>query len=290
MRVLIGYDGSEEARAAIADLARAALPPDTEATVLNVVDVVPFLVGPDEPRYASTIVRRARQEAMGMMDDARKLAQEGAAEVLRSLPGWRVQSEVVADSPFWAFVTRADAGETDLIVVGSRGLSGFRALTIGSVSSNILHHASCTVRIGRSGKQAEPGAPVRILAAFDGSGEATAALASIAKRTWPAGSEVRIVTAMHGRTLEMAASSESPEEHFASAGDDLRPRMEVSTVARYEEPKRMILEEAERWGADCIFMGARGLSRFDRVLLGSVSGAVAARASCSVEVVRTKER
>ena len=46
------------------------------------------------------------------------------------------------------------------------------------------------------------------------------------------------------------------------------------------------LEEAERWGADCIFLGAKGHSRFERLLLGSVSTAVSARAHCSVEVVR----
>ena len=50
--------------------------------------------------------------------------------------------------------------------------------------------------------------------------------------------------------------------------------------------KSLLLEEAERWGADCIFVGARGLNRLERLLLGSVSTAVAARARCSVEVVR----
>ena len=43
---------------------------------------------------------------------------------------------------------------------------------------------------------------------------------------------------------------------------------------------------AERWGADCVFAGAKGLSRLERFLVGSVSTAVAARAPCSVEVVR----
>jgi nucleotide-binding universal stress UspA family protein len=43
---------------------------------------------------------------------------------------------------------------------------------------------------------------------------------------------------------------------------------------------------AEKMGADCIFVGARGLSRVDRILLGSVSTAVAMHAPCSVEVVR----
>jgi nucleotide-binding universal stress UspA family protein len=52
------------------------------------------------------------------------------------------------------------------------------------------------------------------------------------------------------------------------------------------DPKRVLVDEAETWSADCIFVGAKGMSRVQRVLLGSVSGAVAARANCSVEVVR----
>jgi nucleotide-binding universal stress UspA family protein len=57
-------------------------------------------------------------------------------------------------------------------------------------------------------------------------------------------------------------------------------------IVRDGDPKHLLLEEANAWGADCIFVGARGLSRMQRVLLGSVSGAVAARAECSVEVIR----
>jgi len=67
----------------------------------------------------------------------------------------------------------------------------------------------------------------------------------------------------------------------------LRTRgLTVSSVIKEGDPKHVLLDEAERWGADCIFVGARGLSRVERFLLGSVSAAVAARAHCSVEIVR----
>jgi nucleotide-binding universal stress UspA family protein len=52
-------------------------------------------------------------------------------------------------------------------------------------------------------------------------------------------------------------------------------------------PKDILVEEAERWNADCVFVGANALgSRMERFLLGSTSAAVAARSHCSVEVVR----
>ncbi len=59
-------------------------------------------------------------------------------------------------------------------------------------------------------------------------------------------------------------------------------------MIRRGNPKEQIIEEAESWGADSIFVGATGMRGMDRLLLGSVSSAVAARAHCSVEVVRLK--
>jgi nucleotide-binding universal stress UspA family protein len=60
----------------------------------------------------------------------------------------------------------------------------------------------------------------------------------------------------------------------------------ATSAVREGDPKRVLMQEAEQWGADCIFVGAKGHSRLDRILLGSVSMAVAARAQCTVEVVR----
>jgi len=48
----------------------------------------------------------------------------------------------------------------------------------------------------------------------------------------------------------------------------------------------LLLSEAENWGADSIFIGARGLGGFGLCYLGSVSSAVTARAHCTVEIVR----
>jgi nucleotide-binding universal stress UspA family protein len=52
------------------------------------------------------------------------------------------------------------------------------------------------------------------------------------------------------------------------------------------DPKHVLVKEAESWKADCIFVGARGLTHLKRFFMGGVSTAVAARAHCSVEVAR----
>lgn len=51
-------------------------------------------------------------------------------------------------------------------------------------------------------------------------------------------------------------------------------------------PKEVLLREAEDWNAACIFVGARGLNHGNRLFLGTCAAAIAARAHCSVEIVR----
>lgn len=60
----------------------------------------------------------------------------------------------------------------------------------------------------------------------------------------------------------------------------------VSHTIRWGDARNMILREANDWNANLIFMVARGLSRLQRFLVGSVSSSVAARVHYSVEVVR----
>jgi nucleotide-binding universal stress UspA family protein len=64
----------------------------------------------------------------------------------------------------------------------------------------------------------------------------------------------------------------------------------VWSVVKEGDPKWLLPDEADHWQADCIFVGARGLRRIERLWLGSVSAVMAARAHCSVEVIRTRQK
>ena len=63
--------------------------------------------------------------------------------------------------------------------------------------------------------------------------------------------------------------------------------MKITTEVLSGSPKRVILEEAEAFGADLIVVGSHGHGMVESFLLGSVSQAVALHAKCSVEIVRT---
>ncbi len=64
--------------------------------------------------------------------------------------------------------------------------------------------------------------------------------------------------------------------------------MKIEKEFTVGSPKKLIVEESEKWGADLIIVGSHGRGFWGRNLLGSVSDAVVHHAPCSVLVVRKK--
>jgi nucleotide-binding universal stress UspA family protein len=292
MKVLVAYDGSECADAALDDLRMAGLPSDAKIKVLSVVEN--WLPPPSGLEIIEHIDRD--QEYLA-------LARRGGTRLVSMEPGWDVKSESGAGAPATVIIEKADEWGADLIVVGSHGHTALGRFFFGSVSQKVLSDARRSVRVAR-GRIEEPDTPVRLIVGFDGSKGAEAAVEAVAARKWPAGSEARIVNAtwvtpqltshqMVGSIIKWIAEEKARiKKMIDEAADKLRATaLKTEAVVREEDPKRLLIAEAESWGADCIFVGARGMGRIERFLLGSVSSAVAARAHCSVEVAHDqKER
>ena len=68
------------------------------------------------------------------------------------------------------------------------------------------------------------------------------------------------------------------------------PDAEITTDVLFGSPDSRIVENAEEIGADLIVLGSHGYSRWERLLLGSVSSSVVHHAHCSVLIVRTPEQ
>jgi len=315
MKILIGYDGSGCAEAALDDLQRAGLPSATKASVLSVTEVSV----PPPPPSSYEILEQARAvhvpadiprvyaKGSPAIQEAQALAERAAARLRANFPGWEIAAEASVGSPAWELVNKADRWKPDLIVVGSHGHSALGRFVLGSVSQRILTEARCSVRVAR-GRVEEPDTPVRIVVGVDGSAGSEAAVREVASRLWPLNSEVRIIAVNDpltltligqlippvGKTIEEGnqADREWLKTELAKNAGQLRPsELKVSTEFREGNPKRALVEAAEEWGADCIFVGSVGFSnRIERFVLGSVSAAVAARANCSVEAVRQRKR
>ncbi len=282
-KILIAYDGSSCSDAALTDLGRAGLPLAVDAVVVSVADII--LPPPDDELPADDVPavripeveRHAKERAERAINEAQAFADQGARRVKADFPGWNVRSEVRCDSPAWALVKMADRDNFGLIVVGSHGhsLAGGR-LILGSVSQRVLYEVRCSVRVARCSDVRREG-PIRIVVGFNSSPDSEVAVAAVASRTWPEGSEARVITARD--TLEPAMEGVAAEKLRAAGLTTLE-------VSREGDPAHVLIKEAEDWGADSIFVGTRDVHGFQHLLHGSVSSAVAGRAQCSVEVVR----
>ncbi len=305
MKVLIAYDGSRCAEAALNDLSRTGLPADVHAIVLSVADIwLPPTPPPDEPTPSSVIGNQILVSRQNMYDralravaSAQTLARQAGERLRATFPDWRVDTEAEGDSPAWTIIKRAESWRPDLIIVGAHGRSVLERLILGSVSQKVVTEARCAVRIARECATANT-TPVRLLLGMDYSVSAKAAMRSITQRVWPAGSAVRVVSVLDPVLLATAAWETNPSEDDGAVQILVQQRargavnqlssagLQAEAVVVEGSPKQVLLKEAENWGADCIFVGARGLRGLGQFFLGSVSTAIAARAPCSVEVVR----
>lgn len=146
---------------------------------------------------------------------------------------------------------------------------------------------------------------MKILLAVDGSPCSDKAIEEVARRPWPAGSEIKVLTAFE---LPLSPTPEAwaiPPNYFEEldrvASDHARSTMDravttlrvamgsdasISGEIAPGPPRTVILDEAQSWGANLIVVGSHGYRAWERFLLGSVSQSVVAHAHCSVEVVR----
>jgi nucleotide-binding universal stress UspA family protein len=305
MRLLIAYDGSPFADAAIDDLVNAGLPRVVEAKVLTVADVWPQLPAmyreamvPGPAELSMTVADTAAKMAEQARREAEELATRAAARVAGLFPDWEATSEAQADSPAEAIVREAARWPADLLVVGFHGRGALGRLFFGSVSQKVVKYAPCSVRVGRRVEHRVAG-PLRIMIGLDTSDSAAAAVSAAAQRAWPRETVVHLVTAMDVRLvtalplvdLPGAPIAEDPHELIKEVqkqvAEELRAAgLAVTTAIKDGDPKHVLLDEAESWHADCVFVGAKGTTAVERFLLGSVAGALAAHAHCSVEVVR----
>ncbi len=135
-RIVVGFDGSEHSRKALeraADISNGAT-----VAVVSSANVSPYLrdpsgaVSPVDPADAD-----ARTRAL--------------AEAREYLAGRGVKGEFIEGhgKPADVIVEEAKESNADLIVVGTRGLGATKQLFMGSVSTNVVHHAPCDVLVVR---------------------------------------------------------------------------------------------------------------------------------------------
>ena len=296
MKILIAYDGSTCADDALNDLPRAGLPREADALIVQVEER--WLSAPSGYKTVEEVVVSTNLSAAKPAREPVEPQAEANGEHLESLgqasqrmgayfPEWKMETLSLKGSPAREIIHSAKEWNADLVVVGSHGCTESKRFMLGSVSYKIANEAACSVRVVR-GQAWKKGSPSRLLIGLDGTKGASAAVEEVARRMWIMGSEVRLVV---GRD-----ASENNSKWLGEYVENIRKILEHAELAVTElveagDPKQIIAASAEEWGADCIFLGANDAKNsYENHLLGSVSTAVVARASCTVEIVREKKK
>lgn len=133
-RVVVGTDGSDNARHALTWVAGLAVPSDAEVVAVHCLGL---LFHPDAT---------ALEPAQSHRDEIRALLDGAWTAPLRDA-GVRFRTELRDGGPVTVLLAVADEVDADLLVVGRRGAGGFPGLLLGSTSSQLAQSSTRPVTI-----------------------------------------------------------------------------------------------------------------------------------------------
>lgn len=287
MNVLVATDGSKYGRWGLNWVAKLPFAEPPRVTALHVLDIgalrAPFL---SQPVMAGN--ERYIQEEIQRMEARSAKALKEAKQQLASL---KLKGTARKEQGAVAPVILKRAPKRDgLLVVGSQGLDALDRFMLGSVSTNLIHHATCPVLVVK-----DDAAPLRrITFATDGSDASAKALAFVLTKFQPdrsTGKSGRVpihVSVIHVMPFLKYPELKEAGRHLVENGVRklIKAGFTAEPLCQLGKPAEEIMNVASKHRADLIVMGAKGLGAIARFLLGSVSTRVVQHSSCSVLVVR----
>ena len=140
-RIAVAIDGSTNGRTALDTAIDLAKHYESELLVIAVAPLIPVYVTAAEPYIPATVPQDELARYRAIVDEAVRYAEQAGVKSATGL----CDEGVVVDE----ILSHLEQHPTDLLVVGSRGLSTARRLLLGSVSTALVNHAPCPVLVVR---------------------------------------------------------------------------------------------------------------------------------------------
>lgn len=268
-KIIIGYDGSESSEDALA--LGSALSKASEAQV-SVVGVFPHGVSDDWQPHADFA---SRIEAA-----AKRIAAEAEA--------------FASTSPARGLHDAAVELEADLIIVGRPSGSGVGQLPTGNVGVKLMHGSPSAVAVAHKALDGSPVDVGVIGVAINGSEESDHALSAAIEVGRVTGASLRLMSVAISPGTEFGWGygvwdtdkqvDATFQEFLDKAAKGVPDGLETTTVLLHGDPVTAIAAECEK-DVDLLFVGSRGYGPIRRVLLGSISAGLVAKAPCTVLAV-----
>lgn len=306
MKILLACDDQSSVEKIASDLMHAGLPKKVEIFIFSVAKVY-FPSGYGKPKSVklSLDMASAVRDVEEAIQEAHTIAVNMRKQLEARFSHWKFHAQGVGGSPTEEILNKTLQFKPDLVVVGSHGRVGVGEFFFGSVAQKVLSESPSSVRVIRR-ETTQKNVEARIVIGVDGSLNSDVLIKRIAHRSWKKKDAVCLVTAIDtAMNMTIYANDFIMKKGWFKSSDTQvdawikrmhgeykkqlqKAGLSVTRVIKEGDPKRVLIEEAKQWGADCIFLSATGHGLFERVVLGSVSTAVAARSYCSVEVDRGK--
>jgi nucleotide-binding universal stress UspA family protein len=279
--VVVGVDGSEHSRWALHWAAEEAARRGSQLRVMYGQITAPEYV----PSWY--------QANSASLSPAEAVVEDAVATSQRQEPEIDVHGEVVEWPP--AMVLTSASRSAQMLVVGARGLGGFKELLLGSVSDQCLQYAHCPVVVVHSAVTTRP-RPIRkpqIVVGIDGSLGSTRGLRWALEEAQVRGASVKAIVAwqydpLTALVMGPAHGHETIAREVANAAIDhaqrLAPQVSFTAEVCFDATVPALLDAS--LGADLLVVGSRGHGGFQDALLGSVAHQCARHAVCEVVVVR----
>jgi nucleotide-binding universal stress UspA family protein len=277
--VVVGYNGKEHSRTALAWGTEEAVRRDVPLIVLFAANYPGMTVEP-----GPGLLHRDP----GALEAAEEVTAEGVARARQAAPGLSVVGATEVTSPSQALVEAG--GHAAVVVLGSRGYGRVVGALLGSVTFAVAARARCPVVVVKDETPDRPlGRDHRVVVGTDGSPGAAGALRFAADQAAARAAALEIVTCTGGRQVgdvddqELRASAERIARSAADALQMTHPGLTVTTRVG-DGPAEATLVDASV-DAGMVVVGTRGRGAFEGMLLGSVSHALIHGAGCVVAVV-----
>jgi len=279
-RILIATGGSPWSDAAAAYAIALAAQMRAELRVLAVLNVSGVYAMPDVLASSDLLMESVEQQGQDMLTHTTARATDAGVPHVAILK-WGNVAETILQT--------AAEEQCDLIVLGSRGLSGFKRLMLGSISNAVAAKAQCPVLVI---KRPPPDALLwrRVLVATGGSPWSDAAVDHALELARMQQLEVCLlyVERRRPRRTDSLSSLTSDGKSILALAEARAAVAGVSyeTKLAYGDVATTILQAATEQQCDVVVLGSRGLTGFKRLMLGSISNAVAATAPVPVLIVK----
>ncbi|HVV29455.1 MAG TPA: universal stress protein [Mycobacteriales bacterium] len=287
--ILVGVDGSNSALHAVKWAAEEGVARHVPLRLFHACMLPPM--GP----HVTTVTTAAMIESLVEQGHHwLRLAREAA---LAAVPDLEVHTDLRVGPAAGEIID--ESAKSRLVVLGSRGLGGFKGLLVGSVSVALAGHGHCPVVVVRGRMPDDPppaGGP--ILVGVDGSPVSDAAVEfAFEEASFRQTALVAVHTWLDVSVGDTWAALPSDIDWDSVAGDESRllaerlagwrekyPDVELHPRVLRDRPVRGLLSEAE--GAQLIVVGSRGRGGLAGMGLGSTSQTLLHHSECPVAVVR----